>query len=79
MSRQQVNGELVVDLVGRRARYDCLRPGCPHPREGPAYITDQIPGPDNGGRRIRRGVTGLASWITGVSDRHLAQYHGSTS
>ncbi|MEV8048263.1 hypothetical protein AB0P02_31120 [Streptomyces griseoluteus] len=79
MSRQQVVGELVVDLEGQRARYDCLRSGCPHPREGPAYSTDQIPDPGNGDRRIRRGVAGLASWISGVSDRHLAHHHGSTT
>lgn len=79
MSRQQVVGALVVDLEGQRARYDCMRSGCAHPREGPAYSTDQIPDPDHGGRRIRRGVTGLASWISSVSDLHLAQHHGSTS
>lgn len=30
-------GALFVDLEGVRARYECLRPGCPRRVEGPGY------------------------------------------
>ena len=36
-------GTLVVDLEGIRARYECLRPNCPHPREGPVHGDDVKP------------------------------------
>lgn len=32
-----VAGALFVDLEGVRARYECLRPDCPKPLEGPVY------------------------------------------
>jgi hypothetical protein len=36
-SAQQIDALLIVDMEGRRARYDCYRPGCPQRREGPVY------------------------------------------
>ncbi|MET8916230.1 hypothetical protein ABZX40_17845 [Streptomyces sp. NPDC004610] len=35
-----VFGALFVDLEGVRARYECLRPGCPRPVEGPVHGAD---------------------------------------
>ena len=32
-----VTAALYVDLEGVRARYECLRPGCPQQLEGPVY------------------------------------------
>lgn len=73
MIAQQVAGELTVDMDGRRARYECLRPGCPQRREGPVHATDRDPG---GGRL---GTDGLRVWIDGIKTAHLAQHHhGST-
>lgn len=34
---------LYVDLEGVRARYECLRPGCTQPLEGPVYGDDVKP------------------------------------
>jgi hypothetical protein len=34
---QQIDGLLIVDLEGKRARYECYRPGCPQRREGPVH------------------------------------------
>ncbi|MFI8988630.1 hypothetical protein ACIG63_27080 [Streptomyces antimycoticus] len=67
-----VTAALFVDLDGQRARYECLRPGCPHRLEGPAYSTDR----DEQGEPI--GVAGLKTFIDGIKSQHLAQYHGST-
>lgn len=64
------DGALFVDLDGQRARYECLRPGCPHRLEGPVYSTDR-----RDGERI--GVEGLKAFIDGVKQNHLATYHGS--
>jgi hypothetical protein len=36
-------GALFVDLDGVRARYECLRSGCPQPAEGPVYGDDVKP------------------------------------
>ncbi|GHC28801.1 MULTISPECIES: hypothetical protein [Streptomyces rochei group] len=63
-SPQPFAGALFVDLDGQRARYECLRPGCPHPLEGPVYST-------------AIGVTGLKAFIDGIKHQHLAQHHGS--
>ncbi|MGW0865773.1 hypothetical protein [Streptomyces sp. NPDC002611] len=69
---QPFEGALFVDLDGQRARYECLRPGCPHRLEGPVYSTDR----DATGERI--GVAGLKAFIDSVRHRHLAEQHGST-
>jgi hypothetical protein len=63
--QQRVDGLLVVDLDGQRARYECFRPECPHRREGPA-------------RRSDLGPEGLKDFINGVKDQHLTKYHGSS-
>ncbi|MFE9920437.1 hypothetical protein ACFYQA_02285 [Streptomyces sp. NPDC005774] len=31
------HGLLIVDMENVRARYECLRPGCPQPKEGPVF------------------------------------------
>ncbi|WP_046505934.1 hypothetical protein [Streptomyces odonnellii] len=67
---QRVVGVLFVDLDGLRARYQCLRPGCPHRREGPAASTDL----DENGERI--GVGGVKAFIDGIKTQHLSQHHG---
>lgn len=72
---QRVEGALFVDLDGRRARYECYRPGCPHPKEGPVRAIDKDPSDQTGKRRI--GIDGLASFIGSVKDRHLNTHHGS--
>lgn len=33
----QVVGVLIIDADNGRARYDCYRPGCPDPLEGPVH------------------------------------------
>jgi hypothetical protein len=38
-----VAANLYVDLERVRARYECLRPDCPHPKEGPVYGDDVKP------------------------------------
>ncbi|MFI7014121.1 hypothetical protein [Streptomyces sp. NPDC050164] len=73
--QQRIEGALFVDLDSQRARYECLRPDCPHRLEGPVYSTDRDPG-DVEGRPI--GVGGLKAFIDGIKTRHLAQHHGST-
>ncbi|MGW0169528.1 hypothetical protein ACWDWT_30785 [Streptomyces sp. NPDC003343] len=37
-----VLGALYVDMDNVRARYECLRSGCTHRLEGPAYGTDAV-------------------------------------
>ncbi|MEU2077132.1 hypothetical protein [Streptomyces sp. NPDC013489] len=67
-------GALRVDLEGQRARYECLRPNCPHRVEGPVYAADTfIPGP--GGVPTRGGAAEVADFIDRVRGFHLAQYH----
>lgn len=34
---QGIDALLTVDMEGRRARYDCYRPGCTQRCEGPVY------------------------------------------
>jgi hypothetical protein len=70
--QQRIEGALFVDLDGQRARYECLRPGCPHRLEGPVYSTDRRAD----GEPI--GVGGLKAFIDGIKTQHLAQHHGST-
>lgn len=67
---------LSVDLEGQRAKYECLRPGCPHPLEGPVCATDRIR--TVGGALSPRGPGGIAAFVAGVKDYHLTKYHGST-
>jgi hypothetical protein len=73
---QPFEGALFVDLDGQRARYECLRPGCPHPLEGPVCATDLVRGED--GQPTPRGPGGVASFVTAVKAYHLAKHHGST-
>jgi hypothetical protein len=72
----QIAGALFVDMDNLRARYECLRPDCPHRLEGPVTANDQVRDAD--GRTVRRGATGVASFIAGVRDHHLTQYHRSS-
>lgn len=72
---QRIEGALFVDLDGRRARYECYRAGCPHPKEGPVRAIDRDPSDKTGKRRI--GIDGLVAFIDGVKDRHLNTHHGS--
>ncbi|MFF8458553.1 hypothetical protein ACF06T_28945 [Streptomyces albidoflavus] len=67
---------LSVDLDGQRAKYECARPGCPHPLEGPVCATDRIRAAN--GALIPRGPGGVAAFVAGVKDHHLTTYHGST-
>lgn len=69
---QPFEAALFVDLDGQRARYECLRPGCHRPLEGPVRSTDR--GSD--GEHI--GVAGLKDFIDNVRNRHPAEHHGST-
>jgi len=69
-------GALFVDLDGQRARYECLRPGCPHPLEGPVCASDRVKG--EGGTPVPRGPGGVAAFVTGIKAYHLSKYHGST-
>ena len=62
---QLVAGALLVDLDGRRARYDCHRPGCPQPAEGPITAA-------------QHGVAELRAFIAGVRDVHRAAFHKET-
>ena len=71
-------GALFVDLEGRRARYECLRPDCPHRLEGPVSASDPVKGED--GVTVRRGPAGVAAFIADVKTYHLSKHHpGSTS
>ncbi|QXE36180.1 hypothetical protein KQY30_19980 [Streptomyces sp. GMY02] len=65
----RIEGALFVDLDGQRARYECLRPGCPHRREGPVFSTDL----DEDGEPI--GVGGVKAFIDGIKTQHLTQHH----
>ncbi len=69
------DGVLFVDMEGVRAKYECLRPRCPHRLEGPIHSTDPNPG-DVKGQQI--GSAGVKTFIDGIKAQHLAQYHGST-
>jgi len=69
-------GALFVDLDGQRARYECLRPGCPHRLEGPVCASDRVKGED--GNPAPRGPGGVAAFVDGIKAYHLSKYHGST-
>ncbi|MFJ3826207.1 hypothetical protein [Streptomyces nodosus] len=73
---QPFEGALFVDLDGQRAKYECLRPGCPHRLEGPVCASDRVRGED--GALIRRGPDGVAAFVADVKTYHLSTYHGST-
>ncbi|MGW5126709.1 hypothetical protein ACWEQ7_22165 [Streptomyces sp. NPDC004069] len=66
---QPFEGALFVDLDGQRARYECLRTGCPRRLEGPVYSSDQ----DAQGEPI--GVAGLKAFVDGIKNQHLTEYH----
>ena len=66
---------LIVDMDGRRARYECYRADCAHPLEGPVRATDRDPRDPTGKRRV--GIDGLVAFIAGVKDRHLNTHHRS--
>ncbi|MFJ8109954.1 hypothetical protein [Streptomyces sp. NPDC096132] len=59
---QRIAGVLRVDLDGQRARYDCSRPGCPHPSEGPITAA-------------QHGLAELRAFVAGVRDVHRAAFH----
>ncbi len=67
------DGALFVDMDNLRARYECLRPDCPHRLEGPVCASDRVA--DAAGRPTRRGPAGVTAFVAGVRDYHLAQYH----
>lgn len=67
---QRVVGALFVDMDGFRARYECLRPECPHRVEGPVHSTDRGP------TGFRLGIEGLKAFIDSVKADHLDRYHG---
>ncbi|MEV0526607.1 hypothetical protein AB0I66_24500 [Streptomyces sp. NPDC050439] len=70
-------GVLFVDLDGQRAKYECLRPGCPHRLEGPIAANDRVK--DKSGRTTwRRGPGGVAAFVAGIKAYHLSKHHGST-
>ncbi|MFD4259985.1 hypothetical protein ACFWR9_20790 [Streptomyces sp. NPDC058534] len=69
-------GALFVDLDGQRARYECLRPDCPHRLEGPICASDRVRGED--GQPAPRGPGGVAAFVAGIKAYHLTKYHGST-
>jgi len=73
---QPFKGALFVDLDGQRARYECLRPGCPHRLEGPVCSSDRVKGED--GKPAPRGPGGVATFVAQVKAYHLSKYHGST-
>ncbi|MEU9220170.1 hypothetical protein AB0D47_26935 [Streptomyces sp. NPDC048376] len=73
---QPFEGALFVDLDGQRARYECLRPGCPRPLEGPVCATDRVKGED--GEPAPRGPGGVAAFVAGIRAYHLSTQHGST-
>lgn len=70
--RYPFDGVLFVDMEGERAKYECLRPNCPHRLEGPVSSADR----DSEGRR--RGAGWVTYFVDNVKSKHLAQYHGST-
>ncbi|WP_371670001.1 hypothetical protein OG985_21600 [Streptomyces sp. NBC_00289] len=37
-----ITANLIVDLDNVRARYECHRPGCTEPREGPVFGTEDV-------------------------------------
>lgn len=37
-----IAANLIVDLDGVRARYECYRPGCAQPKEGPAFGVEDV-------------------------------------
>lgn len=59
---QQVVGLLTVDLEGKRARYECFRPGCSQRREGPITAA-------------QHGVDELRAFIAGIKHVHVAAFH----
>jgi hypothetical protein len=59
---QRIDGELFVDLEGKRARYECYRPGCPQRLEGPVAAA-------------RHGADELRAFIAGIKAVHLAAFH----
>ncbi|WP_327162831.1 hypothetical protein [Streptomyces zaomyceticus] len=67
------DGALRVDLEGQRARYECLRPGCPNRVEGPVCADDRVP--DEDGELVRGGPTRVAQFIERVKDYHLTRHH----
>lgn len=73
--RAPFDGVLFVDMEGVRAKYECLRPTCPHRLEGPVHSTD--PSTDDAKRRPI-GAEGVTAFIDGIKAQHLAQHHGST-
>ncbi|MFB8298718.1 hypothetical protein ACFC66_37070, partial [Streptomyces bacillaris] len=73
---QHVHGALFVDMDNFRARYECTRPGCPQPKEGPVCANDRLEG--NDGLPVRRGALGVAHFIAGIKTHHLNTYHGGT-
>ncbi|MFE4051206.1 hypothetical protein [Streptomyces sp. YIM B13518] len=73
---QPFEGALFVDLDGQRARYECLRPGCPHRQEGPVCSSDRVKSED--GTPVPRGPGGVAAFVDGIKAYHLSKYHGST-
>ena len=62
---RRVVGCLVVDLDGQRARYECGRPDCPKPIEGPITAA-------------RHGIDEVRAFIAGVKSVHLAAFHKET-
>ncbi|AZM54139.1 hypothetical protein DMA15_17475 [Streptomyces sp. WAC 01529] len=66
------DGVLFVDMENLRAKYECLRPNCPHRLEGPIHSCDPVPG------QTKRwvGAAGVKAFIDNVKKRHLAQHHG---
>lgn len=70
------DGALFIDMDNFRARYECLRPNCPHRLEGPVCADDHVA--DAEGRPVRRGPESVAAFIASVKADHLAKYHRST-
>ncbi|MGW1930439.1 hypothetical protein [Streptomyces sp. NPDC001919] len=68
------DGALFVDMIGERARYECLRPNCPHRFEGPVVSTDRW-----GSGFTPIGRPGIAAWIGSIKKTHLARHHGETT
>ncbi|WP_141753780.1 hypothetical protein [Streptomyces luteocolor] len=68
------DGVLFIDMEHVRAKYECLRPGCPHRLEGPVHSYDLIPGDK---KRRTVGAGAVKAFIDGIKSQHLAQYHGS--
>ena len=40
---RRIFGALFIDVENVRARYECARPGCPNPKEGPVFGPDVQP------------------------------------